>query len=116
MGKSTCSPGYHESERSGFVDSALNLKDRVISPAKRKYAIALFFILCSFYRAQASANVCSLSDAGVSDDPEGWFWQNPLPQGNDLFNVAAIDGQHALAIGASGTILQTTDAGTTWNI
>jgi len=45
---------------------------------------------------------------------EGWFWQNPLPQGNILNSVDFIDQNTGWAIGQGGTILKTTNAGSTW--
>jgi len=50
----------------------------------------------------------------VSFAQSGWFWQNPLPQGNTLNAVAVLDPQNAIAVGNSGTILRTTDSGATW--
>src|SRR5713101_8159986 len=46
----------------------------------------------------------------------GWYWQNPLPQGNPLFAVAAVDDHTVVAVGEPGTILRTTDGGATWSI
>jgi len=43
----------------------------------------------------------------------GWFWQNPLPQGNSLTEVAVIDQNRAVAVGGSGVILKTSDGGST---
>ena len=45
----------------------------------------------------------------------GWFWQNPLPQGNELFATAVVDANTAVAVGDVGTILRTTDGGATWS-
>ena len=45
-----------------------------------------------------------------------WFWQNPLPQGNDLRGVSFIDANTANLVGAYGTIIRTTDAGSSWTI
>jgi len=45
---------------------------------------------------------------------QGWFWQNPLPQGNDLMDIFIIDATTAVAIGRVGTIIKTSDEGTTW--
>ena len=42
-----------------------------------------------------------------------WFWQNPLPQGNNLISVYFIEN-NGWAVGASGTIIKTTDAGAMW--
>lgn len=44
----------------------------------------------------------------------GWEWQNPLPQGNDLFSVQMIDTSVAVAVGYYGTILRTVNGGTNW--
>ncbi len=46
----------------------------------------------------------------------GWFWQNPLPQGHRLFGVATSDPSTVIAVGDFGTILRTTDGGTTWTL
>jgi len=49
------------------------------------------------------------ASAFVSTGEGGWFWQNPLPQGNALNGVAFPDAMHGWAVGASGAILATTD-------
>ena len=43
-----------------------------------------------------------------------WFWQNPLPQGNTLLSVKFISSTAGWAVGQDGTILRTTNGGTTW--
>ena len=43
-----------------------------------------------------------------------WFWQNPLPQGNDLWSVHFINSNTGWMVGEVGTILRTTDGGSTW--
>jgi photosystem II stability/assembly factor-like uncharacterized protein len=43
-----------------------------------------------------------------------WRWLSPRPQGNDLHRVVSPDGHRLFAVGAGGTILRSTDAGTTW--
>ena len=45
---------------------------------------------------------------------EGWFWQNPLPQGNDLNSICFIDANIGTAVGPGGTILRTTNGGVTF--
>jgi photosystem II stability/assembly factor-like uncharacterized protein len=52
----------------------------------------------------------------LSYSQSGWFWQNPLPQGNDLMSVHYISGGNAYACGRSGTIIKTTNDGTNWTI
>ena len=44
----------------------------------------------------------------------GWFWQNPIPQGNSLGAVTFSDGNTGTAVGYLGTILRTTNGGATW--
>ncbi len=46
----------------------------------------------------------------------GWYLQNPLPQGNTLWAVAALDSSIVLAAGEYGTILSTTDGGASWTL
>jgi len=55
------------------------------------------------------------SALALSTGDGGWLWQNPLPQGNNLEAVDAIDAQHAVAAGDSGTILTTSDGGASWS-
>jgi photosystem II stability/assembly factor-like uncharacterized protein len=45
---------------------------------------------------------------------DGWFWQNPLPQGNRLEDVTMIDTKLGWAVGRGDTALQTTNGGLTW--
>ena len=45
-----------------------------------------------------------------------WFWQYPLPQGNDLSKVKMVSSTTGFVVGEYGTILKTTDGGTTWAI
>ena len=44
-------------------------------------------------------------------EPSGWFWQNPLPQGNRLNSVCFTDANTGTAVGSAGTILRTTTGG-----
>jgi len=43
-----------------------------------------------------------------------WQWVNPLPQGNLLDGVQAIGTDTLFAVGDAGTIIKSTNAGTTW--
>ena len=45
-----------------------------------------------------------------------WFWQNPLPQGHNLYDVKFIDENNGWAVGGYGSILKTTDGGVHWNV
>ncbi len=45
-----------------------------------------------------------------------WTWQNPLPQGNDLESIVFTSSDTGYAFGEAGTILKTTDRGTSWSI
>jgi hypothetical protein len=40
-----------------------------------------------------------------------WQWQNPFPQGNDLYGVHSYNQTTANAVGTVGTIIKTTDGG-----
>ena len=50
----------------------------------------------------------------ISFSQPGWFWQNPLPQGNNLTSVKFINTTTGWAVGIEGTILRTTNGGTNW--
>jgi len=47
---------------------------------------------------------------------QGWYWVNPLPQGNHLNKVVTISPTQAIAVGRGGAILLTTDQGATWEL
>lgn len=51
----------------------------------------------------------------TSSNYSQWFWQNPLPQGNNLSDIYVFDENKAIAVGAIGTVIKTTDGGTSWN-
>ena len=44
----------------------------------------------------------------------GWCWEQPTPAGTDRYDTFFIDANTGWTVGASGTILKTTDAGKTW--
>ena len=46
---------------------------------------------------------------------QGWFWQNPLPQGNYL-NYVNFWGNNGLIIGNGSTILKSSNNGINWNL
>src|SRR4051812_39951315 len=64
--------------------------------------------------ALALAALPASASAGVQTGTSGWQWGNPLPQGNQL-KAMAFTGQTGYAGGAFGTLLKTTDGGTTWS-
>ncbi|OFX56583.1 MAG: hypothetical protein A2046_13440 [Bacteroidetes bacterium GWA2_30_7] len=51
----------------------------------------------------------------VSNAQSGWEWQNPLPNGNDLFSTFFTDTITGYIVGSKGTILKTIDGGINWN-
>ena len=44
----------------------------------------------------------------------GWYWSNPKPQGNHLFDVSLYDQNVGFAVGLQGAIARSTDGGQTW--
>jgi|GEM_PF-6482808 len=50
----------------------------------------------------------------LSAQQRWWYSQNPSPTPNTLQDIALLSPSHALMVGAKGTILRTTDGGTTW--
>ena len=67
---------------------------------KKTYFLTLILILTSI-------NLFSQS---------GWFWQNPLPQGNQLFGVKFVNQNTGFATGESGTVIKTTNGGSNWAV
>ncbi len=51
--------------------------------------------------------------AGVSVGHSGWEWSNPVPQGNSI-RALDFEGDSGYAAGSFGTLLRTTDAGSSW--
>src|SRR6267378_2623104 len=52
----------------------------------------------------------------VPTDSARWVWQNPLPQGNDLRGASFVDANTGTVVGFYGTIVRTTDGGSSWTI
>jgi photosystem II stability/assembly factor-like uncharacterized protein len=65
-----------------------------------KTKIVMFIVLILVYKMSAQ---------------EGWFWQNPLPQGNRLESIFFIDEHIGWTVGSYSCVLKTTDGGNTWN-
>ncbi|MBI4547715.1 MAG: T9SS type A sorting domain-containing protein [Ignavibacteriae bacterium] len=69
------------------------------------------------HNALDSLTTIPISGRGINPIvPSSWFWQNPLPQGNRLYDVEFVDAAAAFAVGELGTVMKTTDAGVTWNV
>src|SRR5690242_2113487 len=45
-----------------------------------------------------------------------WQWQNPLPQGNNIYSIQFIDAESGWASTSGGSLLKTTDGGLTWAV
>jgi photosystem II stability/assembly factor-like uncharacterized protein len=43
-----------------------------------------------------------------------WNWQNPLPQGNTIFDMEFINTEVGWGVGDAGAFIMTADGGTTW--
>ena len=52
--------------------------------------------------------------ANFSFAQSGWFWQNPLPQGNNLNDITILDNGICYAVGVAGTVIKSTDYGLNW--
>jgi photosystem II stability/assembly factor-like uncharacterized protein len=68
---------------------------------RSSHRVAFFIVAALMVLAAGTANA-------------SWVWQNPLPQGNTLNDLAFIDGNTGYAVGAMGLIMQTTDRGGSW--
>jgi len=52
----------------------------------------------------------------ISIFSQGWVFQNPKPQGNDLRSVNFFDRNNGWAVGAAGMIIHTSNGGTNWDV
>lgn len=57
--------------------------------------------------------VAFTANAAVVAGNTGWFWSNPLPQGNTLTKVETIAGRTYVA-GSAGAIMRSDDGGASW--
>jgi photosystem II stability/assembly factor-like uncharacterized protein len=64
--------------------------------------------------AGALAMLPAVAPASVQVGSSGWQWGNPLPQGNSIAAMS-FSGSSGYAAGEFGTLLHTTDGGTTWS-
>jgi photosystem II stability/assembly factor-like uncharacterized protein len=64
--------------------------------------------------ALIAALLAAPSGASVQVGSSGWQWANPLPQGNTL-RTMSFAGTTGYAAGDFGTLLKTTDGGSTWS-
>ena len=69
----------------------------------------LFFLLLA-------AQICFAQPVSQSVSQGGWFWQNPLPQGNGLNRVKFVSSEVGWAVGGGGIIIKTTNGGINWDI
>jgi len=68
-------------------------------------------VLAALIAVSASAGV---SVAGVNVSDSGWSWGNPTPQGRTL-RAIAFSGGVGYAVGKGGTVLSTSNAGSSWS-
>lgn len=64
--------------------------------------------------AAAATTSGATAHAGVQVGTSGWQWGSPQPQGNTLNALAFQGGGVGYAAGQAGTLLKTTDGGSTW--
>jgi photosystem II stability/assembly factor-like uncharacterized protein len=62
----------------------------------------------------ALAATVPTAGAVVSSGHSGWSWSNPSPQGENIADIS-FSGGTGYAVGGFGTLLRSTDAGTTWS-
>jgi photosystem II stability/assembly factor-like uncharacterized protein len=81
---------------------------------KRIIFLAAVGLVVMFFAGCSSDN--SSSTGPTSPESVAWsqVWENPRPQGNDLEDVAFVDGSNGWAVGNFHTILHTSDGGSSW--
>ncbi len=60
--------------------------------------------------------ICSFTIGNLIAQQTSWQWVNPLPQGNVLNSVYAIDKDTVYGVASNGTIIKTTNGGRTWQV
>jgi photosystem II stability/assembly factor-like uncharacterized protein/subtilisin-like proprotein convertase family protein len=83
-------------------------------PFKPKEKIIVMRIPGSFHTLRILA-LCCLIPSAATLQPLGWQWQNPYLQGNDL-NSIVMNGSIGWAVGATGTVMKTTNEGFDWEL
>src|SRR5437899_3015209 len=82
-------------------------------PCCHAFAAAILLVTC--FPPLAPGREQDTDNPSLRARPQ-WVWQNPLPQGNDLFGLSFSDANNGTAVGLSGTIVRTTDGGRHWVI
>ena len=67
----------------------------------------------SYWWPWRAARARATASAAVVAGNTGWFWSNPLPQGNTLTKADTIAGR-AYVAGEAGTIMRSDNGGATW--
>src|SRR5512136_387349 len=83
----------------------VRLKEQLVAPSCLVPILAA--LLVSLFPVTAPVSAAAV----VS--PDGWGWQNPLPQGNALRGVWGSSSSDVFAVGHDGTIIRYD--GTAWN-
>jgi len=92
------------------------------SPSSSSSASSTSSSSSSVSSSSSSSSTSSSSSGGQvctgSTGSSAWCWEHPYLQGNELYGAAyGLDSStDALAVGAKGTILRSTDGGRTWTI
>src|SRR5215467_8546088 len=77
------------------------------------------FALSAFAYIAASPSALAVSQHESGDYPSvrgsQWVWQNPLPQGNYIYQVSCVDANNGMAAGDNGTIVIPSDGGNNWS-
>ena len=55
-----------------------------------------------------------ITGISISQQSDDWEWQNPKPQGNNIYDIMFINDNIGYAAGKFGTFLKTTDGGMNW--
>ena len=73
----------------------------------KKVAIVILAmaVLSSFLPFLSIGPLTSPAYASPVVSPDGWQWQNPLPQGNDLHSVWGSSATDVFVVGDAGTVL-----------
>lgn len=77
-----------------------------------RLSIIIFITSLQLFSFQAKKSLAQTAKSFASNT--NWSWQNPIPQGNALYDVFVFNRDSAIAVAGAGAIVKTIDGGINW--
>lgn len=110
---SVAAPGFPARINPGSAALAINVRCTAINGAK-SIATLTFNTSDPDQPSVSYGLACGGSYTSTSTTTSGWVWKSPQPQGNSLVGVSCPTTTNCFAVGDYGTILKSTDGGSSW--